>query len=134
MTRSTYLSSDKYSKYQLSLLGSCQSSLKCCNRIKYLLMQMNNLSFSLQYLVGSNPNRPMHLVHPVARNLGHCLRTGQTATDDSLFFCVLTSQQFSHPIAFLSLVFLSSLNPFSTQSIPSSAYILPLWSQLSEPS
>ena len=47
-------------------------------------------------------------MHPVARNLGHCLRTGQTATDDSLFFCVLTSQQSSHPIPFFSHVFLSS--------------------------
>ena len=47
-------------------------------------------------------------MHPVARNLGHSLRRGQTVTDDSLFFCVLTSQQFSHPTLLFTLVFLFS--------------------------
>ena len=60
-------------------------------------------------------------MYPDARNLGHCLRTGQTATDNSLFllcsdFTTTLSSEFllhscfSFPFHILS--FLNSFNPF----------------------
>ena len=44
-------------------------------------------------------------MYPVARNLGHCLRTGQIATDDSLSLRMLTSETLSHPYHTLPLSF-----------------------------
>ena len=44
-------------------------------------------------------------MYPVARNLGHCLRTGQIATDDSLPLCMLISETLSHPYHTLPLSF-----------------------------
>ena len=67
-------------------------------------------------------------MYPVARNLGHCLRTGQTATDNSLclscsdFTTTLSSEFFLYscfPFLFHFQFFLNSFNPILCVHNPS---------------